>query len=591
MRHPLRVRHRFAAAAAALLASAPAATAAVRRPGTAVTAVVAAVVAVALLALPTVAAAHDDNPFSDVADSGTHSADIHTLDHQGVFEGTLCGDDLFCPWDPLTRAEMAVWLVRVLDGADPAAVTATRFSDVDGDHPHGAFIERFAELGVTYGCDTDPLRYCPDDNVTRAQMASFLVRAFDLTGGEPAGFVDVTAGGVHSADIDTLAATGITYGCDTDPLRYCPSDDVSRAQMASFLVRADEYVPSAPDDAAESTTPEGVTPTAMRVAPAMTRCASDTGWYGAGRASVYAGTTSGGFYEPVVTGGADSCERIKTWWYHITAAEALRIAEGRYPCEHTVAYEYRRNLHVNGPALLAGCWPRLLVGVAADPQHRLDDPAEEASRLRNLEGSWINPPNFPELVIALYDCYRDALEGPPLGWEPPSGGEWPTVVFCHAGLNNFGNPVRYMGVTPACAAAQYSGQVQERKLRGWVGGAQYEGDFSWVNCETHVSRLLTDELEDAPLRVRCEAVIDAAVRPAETAAAAEGYGLSTDTYLAEIKDMYCQGSRAGLNNYPQFHGDWVASWLPPDGSICWEAALLDAARTAAYGKWTQVKFC
>ena len=209
-------------------------------------AVAAAVIAVAMLTLPTTAAA--DEGFADVSDSNPHSANIHTLDHAGTYEGTECGRRMFCPSAPLSRAHMAVWLVRVLDGSDPDPVTATRFSDVAGAHPQAAFIERFAHLGVTEGCTTEPLRYCPDQHVTRSQMASFLARAFNLAAaGESAGFADVAAGGTHSANIDTLAASGITHGCDTEPLRYCPRDDVSRAQMASFLVRADAYVQAATD--------------------------------------------------------------------------------------------------------------------------------------------------------------------------------------------------------------------------------------------------------------------------------------------------------------------------------------------------------
>ena len=206
----------------------------------------AAVAAALLAAIPTTAAAHEG--FSDVPDSGPHSANIHTLDHAGTFVGTECGPQEFCPWDPLTRAHMAVWLVRVIDGSDPAPVTGTRFVDVDGTHPQAAFIERFAALGITEGCDSEPLRYCPDDNVSRAQMASFLVRAFNLAPADSAGFVDVASGGAHSANIDTLAASGITEGCATGPLRYCPDDDVQRAQMASFLARAETTTTAPPDD-------------------------------------------------------------------------------------------------------------------------------------------------------------------------------------------------------------------------------------------------------------------------------------------------------------------------------------------------------
>ena len=105
------------------------------------------------------------------------------------------------------------------------------------------FVERLAGLEVTAGCAVDPLRFCPDDPVTRAQMASFLVRAFDLAPGAPAGFEDVAPGGVHSGSIDALAAAGITAGCSDDPLRFCPRDPVTRGQMATFLARADGLVP------------------------------------------------------------------------------------------------------------------------------------------------------------------------------------------------------------------------------------------------------------------------------------------------------------------------------------------------------------
>ncbi|MCY4494934.1 MAG: S-layer homology domain-containing protein, partial [Acidimicrobiaceae bacterium] len=82
------------------------------------------------------------------------------------------------------------------------------------------------------------LRYCPDRPVTRAQMASFLTRALDLPAAAAAGFTDVDPTGTHAADIDALFAAEITTGCGTDPLRYCPDRPVTRAQMASFLIRA-----------------------------------------------------------------------------------------------------------------------------------------------------------------------------------------------------------------------------------------------------------------------------------------------------------------------------------------------------------------
>lgn len=131
--------------------------------------------------------------FSDV--EGHWAADyISTLEDLGVLEGTACGEGMLCPDSPLKRETMAVWLVRVLDGSDPEPVQDTRFSDVDGSHRWAAHIERFAELGVTTGCG-DGTNYCPDVTVSRAQMASFLVRAFELPAAEPAGFGDIKEDG------------------------------------------------------------------------------------------------------------------------------------------------------------------------------------------------------------------------------------------------------------------------------------------------------------------------------------------------------------------------------------------------------------
>ena len=92
-------------------------------------------------------------------------------------------------------------------------------------------------LGVTTGCAAGPARYCPHDSVTRAQMATFLTRAFDLGAASSFGFVD-TEGNTHAASIDALAAAGVTAGCAAGPARYCPADSVTRGQMATFLTRA-----------------------------------------------------------------------------------------------------------------------------------------------------------------------------------------------------------------------------------------------------------------------------------------------------------------------------------------------------------------
>ena len=106
-------------------------------------------------------------------------------------------------------------------------------------------MERLAELGVTAGCDTDPVRFCPYDPVTRGQTASFLHRAFNLDPGRLSGFTD-TAGSVHAKAIEAVAAAGITRGCAIAPARYCPGSDTTKAQMAAMLARALEVTPRIP---------------------------------------------------------------------------------------------------------------------------------------------------------------------------------------------------------------------------------------------------------------------------------------------------------------------------------------------------------
>ena len=144
--------------------------------------------------------------------------------------------DAFCPRDPIKRWVMAVWLVRAF-GYKPYNTDTSHFADVSADEWWSHYAERIARLEVTEGCKTDPVRYCPDRPVTRAHMATFLVRALDLEEAPSAGFVD-TEGNTHEANIDAVAAAGITEGCKTESLSYCPDKPVTRAQMATFLHRA-----------------------------------------------------------------------------------------------------------------------------------------------------------------------------------------------------------------------------------------------------------------------------------------------------------------------------------------------------------------
>jgi serine protease AprX len=169
-------------------------------------------------------------------DSSVHQADIEAIAAAGITRG--CNPpsfDRYCPDDPVTRGQMAAFLNRALD---LAASSGDRFID-DDESVFEADIEALAASGITVGCNPPRNdRFCPEDTVTRAQMAAFLVRGLNLPPEPGDRFADDN-GSVFEEDIEALAAAGITRGCNP-PFndRFCPEDTVTRAQMASFIVRA-----------------------------------------------------------------------------------------------------------------------------------------------------------------------------------------------------------------------------------------------------------------------------------------------------------------------------------------------------------------
>ena len=212
---------------------------------------VALLASTALRSPPVDADSANNGAFTDVAADSVHQPAINALAEAGVLEGTECGSGLFCPSQPLQRWTAAVWLVRAFDSAPASALSESRFADVDPTQWWAAHAERLADLGITRGCRQDPLRYCPTGTVTRAQAASFLARALDLGTGTSFGFVDIE-GSDHAGAINALAAHKVIVGCGTEPARYCPDRPTSRAQMASLIARALRLVPLPAADPAEA---------------------------------------------------------------------------------------------------------------------------------------------------------------------------------------------------------------------------------------------------------------------------------------------------------------------------------------------------
>ena len=178
--------------------------------------------------------------FTDVRASSMHAASIDALLAAGITGGCSTEPLRFCPKQPVTRAQMATFLTRALNLAQDARPAG--FTDVSPSSIHATSIDALQAAGITGGCSTEPLRFCPKQPVTRAQMATFLTRALNLAqDARPAGFTDVSPSSTHAANIDALQAAGITGGCSTEPLRFCPDRPVTRAQMATFIIRLLNY--------------------------------------------------------------------------------------------------------------------------------------------------------------------------------------------------------------------------------------------------------------------------------------------------------------------------------------------------------------
>ncbi len=177
--------------------------------------------------------------FTDINPGGTHTASINALAAAGITTGCATNPARYCPDEPVTRAQLATFLTRALK-LPLFPEQPTGFTDINPGGTHTASINALAAAGITTGCATNPLQYCPDEPVTRAQLATFLTRALKLPlfPEQPTGFTDINPGGTHTASINALAAAGITTGCATNPLQYCPDEPVTRAQLATFLTRA-----------------------------------------------------------------------------------------------------------------------------------------------------------------------------------------------------------------------------------------------------------------------------------------------------------------------------------------------------------------
>ncbi|MBF0367885.1 MAG: S-layer homology domain-containing protein [Magnetococcales bacterium] len=183
--------------------------------------------------------------FDDVASDHWAGSYITTLASNAITSG--CTSDTYCPDNTLQRAEMAIFLLRSQYGSSysPTAATGTAFDDISSSYWAGNFVENLAELGITNGCDDS--NFCPNREITRSEMAIFLLRTKYGSDYQPptatgSAFGDISSDYWAAGFIEQLNSEGFSddtidpsKSCDSG--NYCPSLTINRAEMAVFLVK------------------------------------------------------------------------------------------------------------------------------------------------------------------------------------------------------------------------------------------------------------------------------------------------------------------------------------------------------------------
>jgi hypothetical protein len=176
---------------------------------------------------------HVGGSFADVPKTAPSYRFVETVLHQGLTAGCRSGE--YCPGDPITREQMAVFSLLGRYGAaylpPPCAVPV--FGDVPAASPYCRFIEDLSRRGIASGCGDG--NYCPGATVTREQAAVFLLRTLDAALQPPACaapnmFTDVAEDSPFCRWIEELVRRGIASGCGDG--KFCPRSPTTREQMA-----------------------------------------------------------------------------------------------------------------------------------------------------------------------------------------------------------------------------------------------------------------------------------------------------------------------------------------------------------------------
>ncbi len=211
----------------------------------------------------TVSQAFTQTTFADVTPNAYYFDAVNLLAGKHITSG--CATNAYCPGQIITRDQMAVFIVRSIYGSDNFPISPVQhFTDVSPSTFGYQWIQKMYELGITTGCGNGTT-YCPTSQVTRDQMAVFIIRArygsgTAFTYNPTPVFADVPTGDFAFKWVQRMAQDGITTGCAVNS--YCPSSPVTRGDMAVFIMRGgfNQILPNSNAPVITSVTPTTLSP-------------------------------------------------------------------------------------------------------------------------------------------------------------------------------------------------------------------------------------------------------------------------------------------------------------------------------------------
>ena len=172
----------------------------------------------------------ETSPFGDVSTSAYYYEAVKWAQEKGITGGI--GNGLFGPDQPCTRAQIVTFLWRAAGSPEPK--TMSSFSDVSADSYYAKAVAWAVENGITVG--TSSTTFSPDDTCTRAQSVTFLFRALGKLVDSKAKFSDVPTDSYYANAVAWAVENGVTNGIGNN--LFGPDNSCTRAQIVTFLFRA-----------------------------------------------------------------------------------------------------------------------------------------------------------------------------------------------------------------------------------------------------------------------------------------------------------------------------------------------------------------